>query len=208
VSGRRFLSAVIMAAIASTIVAAGAPSAVAAASDFESQFVSKINAERAKKGLSRLSVAGDLVSIGRRHSGRMADKGSIWHNPNLADEVSGNWTVLGENVGMGPTVDNLHAAFMNSPGHRANILDNDWNEMGIGVVVDNKTIYVTEIFAARRHATTTTVTTRAAPASSAAVAPTTSSYSAPARAPKLQPKPKPAPKPRTVKLLAQMAHLD
>ena len=114
--GRRSLSGVILAALTTSLLVAGAPTA-AANSSIESQFVSKINAERAARGLRRLPVAGDLVSVARRHSARMAEKGTIWHNPNLGNEVNGRY--ITENVGMGPTVDSLHDAFMDSPGHRS-----------------------------------------------------------------------------------------
>lgn len=46
---------------------------------------------------------------------------------------------------MGGTVDGLHIAFMNSPGHRANVLG-DYDKAGIGVVMSGSTMFVTEIF--------------------------------------------------------------
>ena len=52
---------------------------------------------------------------------------------------------VGENVGEGPTVTDIHNAFMNSPEHKANILDHDFTQVGVGVSVDkNGIIWVTE----------------------------------------------------------------
>lgn len=117
----------------------------AADAGLESGFVQRINAERASNGLPELRLAGDLVTVARRHSQRMADSNDLHHNPNLGSEVSG-WQLVGENVGKGPSVDSLHSAFMASPGHRANILHTAWLEVGVGVVVDGDRIWVTQVF--------------------------------------------------------------
>ena len=120
-----------------------------ALSGTETCFFNKTNASRSEAGRSKLVVKGDLVSVARAHSERMADDGTIYHNSNLSKEVGGGWWAIGENVGMGPTCSSLHDAFMDSPGHRANILDKDYNQVGIGVVILDETIYVTVVFAGR-----------------------------------------------------------
>src|SRR5205814_1151597 len=53
---------------------------------------------------------------------------------------------LGENVGMGQNVDQIHQAFMNSEHHRENILDAGFNQVGIGVIVVDGGMFVTEDF--------------------------------------------------------------
>lgn len=111
----------------------------------ESQFVALLNQERAARGLPKLAVASDLVSVARKHSARMASSGELYHNPNLGSDVSG-WQKVGENVGRGPSVSTIHDAFMNSSGHRANILDGDWTEVGVGVEVVDGRVWVTEVF--------------------------------------------------------------
>jgi hypothetical protein len=109
-------------------------------------FVSKINAARRSAGRPALSYRSDLASVANRHSQRMASKNSLYHNPNLGGAVR-NWRAVGENVGRGGDVASLHQAFMNSPSHRANILDRDFTEVGVGVVVDgNGIMWVTEVF--------------------------------------------------------------
>jgi hypothetical protein len=101
--------------------------------DVEAQFVSRINSFRASKGLSQLRVHSQLLSVARNWTERMVAAGKISHNPNLSSEVSGNWTKLGENVGVGPSVDSLMNAFMGSPAHHRNLVDPDWNYVAVGV---------------------------------------------------------------------------
>jgi hypothetical protein len=122
------------------------PAYADSAAGYESQFVAKTNAARQSAGMASYSVASDLVSIARAHSADMARSQTLYHNPSLTSQVS-NWQAVGENVGEGPNVDDIHTAFMNSPDHRANILDHDFTQVGIGVVVDkNGIIWVTEVF--------------------------------------------------------------
>lgn len=119
----------------------------------EVSFASKINTERAKHGLGRLSVNLQLTGVARGWTDRMAAAGKMWHNPDVARQVEGDWTRLGENVGYstrtGATpdelVDRLHVAFMNSPGHRANVLG-EFNQVGVGVRITGDTMWVTVNF--------------------------------------------------------------
>lgn len=125
----------------------GLPAGSALASDAtkEAEFISLINDERTSRGLSELIPYWDLTDDAWAHSDRMAAAGDIWHNPDLGTVTSG-WYALGENVGMGPTVGSLHTAFMDSAGHRANVLG-DYNYVGVGVTVDEYgTIFVTVVF--------------------------------------------------------------
>src|SRR5206468_1048702 len=80
------------------------------------------------------------------HSQAMAAQSSLYHNPSLTTAIH-NWQAVGENVGEGPDVSDIHVAFMNSPEHRANILDHDFTQVGVGVSVDhNGIVWVTEDF--------------------------------------------------------------
>lgn len=121
--------------------------AAASTIDEESCFVSAINSARASAGVGSLGVNGALVTMARTWSATMAAAGYIYHNPNLTTLAPSNWLNLGENVGVGPTCDALAQAFMNSPEHRANILDPAFSSVGVGVVdTADGTIYVTEDF--------------------------------------------------------------
>jgi uncharacterized protein YkwD len=111
----------------------------------EDTFVSKINATRSANGLGPLEVYWDLADDAEAHSAAMKSASDLYHNPNLGNVTSG-WSALAENVGVGPTVDRLHTAFMESAGHRKNILGN-YNYVGVGVVRESDTkIWVTVVF--------------------------------------------------------------
>ena len=147
----------------------------------EGAFLSKINASRAAEGLAPVSVHSDLVPDARTHSAEMMAAGEIYHTSPLSAVASG-WEALAENVGAGPSVDSLHAAFMASAGHRRNILG-DYNYVGIGVSQsDSGQLWVTVIFmrkGAPAPAPTTTTTTTTAPPPTT-VAPTPDPAPAPA----------------------------
>ena len=61
------------------------------------------------------------------------------------------WCAAAENVGRsgdGGTLGGVHTAFMNSPGHRANILNARWTDLGVGVARDARGEYfVVHVFA-------------------------------------------------------------
>ncbi|MFQ5516939.1 MAG: CAP domain-containing protein [Acidimicrobiia bacterium] len=130
--------------VAVVLAALPVPAAVADGGA-EAAFVARINAERTARGLPPLQVYWDLVDDARRHSAAMGDAGEMFHNPGLGSVTSG-WEALGENVGVGPGVDALQAAFMASPSHAANITG-DYNYVGVGVVVDGADrMWVTVVF--------------------------------------------------------------
>src|SRR3954454_1541644 len=136
------------AGVLAAVVATGLPllaATAAQASGGAADFVSLTNSARSAHGVSRLTVSGDLTSIAQRQAQRMADKGQLFHNPDLGSQVH-NWHKIGENVGYGPDVASIHSAFMHSAGHRANILDRDFSQIGIGVVVRNGVVWVSEVF--------------------------------------------------------------
>jgi uncharacterized protein YkwD len=147
-------------AVGATVVALALP-ASAADAGAEGDFVSRINAARSAAGLAPLSVAPDLVAVARAHSSDMAAKNTLFHNPNLATDVT-NWVAIGENVGVGGTVAAIHDAFMASPAHRANILKSTYTQVGVGVVAAGGNLWVTEVF--RTPATASAAPAAVAPA--------------------------------------------
>src|SRR5580765_2068401 len=136
------------AGVLAAVVATGLPllaATTAEASGGAGDFVSLTNSARSGHGVSRLAVSGDLASIAQRQAQRMADKGELFHNPKLASEVH-NWQKIGENVGYGPDAASIHNAFMHSSGHRANILDSAYTQIGVGVVVKHGVVWASEVF--------------------------------------------------------------
>lgn len=128
-------------AVLATILLAPAAQAAAPAATVLSQ----MNAARAANGLAPLAVHSDLTDDALAWSQHMLETDNLYHNPNLAAVTTG-WDALGENIGVGPDLDALHASFMASAGHRGNILG-DYDYVGIGVVEESPTkLWVTVIF--------------------------------------------------------------
>jgi cysteine-rich secretory family protein len=107
--------------------------------------LSAVNASRAGAGREPLTLTADLSAVAYRWSQRMAASGTLAHNPSLTSQVTG-WRWVGENVGYGPDWKSVQVAFMNSPAHRANILDEDYTQIGIGVVVSGGRVWITQVF--------------------------------------------------------------
>src|SRR5215831_9986074 len=110
---RRTVAAGVMLALAIVVAGVVAPSAQASTA---SSFVSMVNAERAVHGLRAYAVSGELSSVAYGQARRMATAQRLYHNPDLASQVS-DWRYVGENVGYGPDASTLMTAFMNSAPH-------------------------------------------------------------------------------------------
>jgi uncharacterized protein YkwD len=146
VAGRRFARFGLVLVIVLGLLAFNAPRAEAASST-EKQMASYINKARANHGRAGLAFSYKLSQYARKHSATMAAKNRLYHNPKLAKWLSGyDWNILGENVGVGPSIHSLHKAFMASPGHRANNLDKRFKQVGVGVVWKNGRVWITIIF--------------------------------------------------------------
>jgi hypothetical protein len=151
------------------------PAPASATGPNTSSILSAVNSARASAGRHSLSLRSDLSAVAYRWSQHMAATGTLAHNPGLTSQVS-NWRWVGENVGYGPDWRTVETAFMNSPGHRANILDRDYSQIGIGVVISGNRIWITQVFRSpsgsvsstqpkpRKTSTTTTRSTAAKPA--------------------------------------------
>ena len=111
----------------------------------ENELFTRINRARIVHGRHVLARKYDLTLVARAQAQRMANSGTLYHNPNLTTAVR-NWRWVGENVGYGPTVLAVHRAFMASPPHRANVLDRDYTQVGVGVVRRGSRVWVVEVF--------------------------------------------------------------
>lgn len=118
--------------------------------DAEAAFLEVTNASRAEAGLGALTMNSEVTDIARGWTAEMAAAGQISHNPNYSQSYTGEWSRMGENVGMTTmvtdiqaAVDRIQRAFLDSPSHRANIMG-DYNQVGIGTIVDERgTMWVT-----------------------------------------------------------------
>ncbi len=122
----------------------------------ERGFAKRINDVRgvARRGSLRLDA--ELSRVARLHSREMLKQDKLYHTPSskLSHRVT-NWTILGENVGVGGDVQSLHNAFMKSQAHADNVLYDSFRHMGVGVVKKDGTMWVTVIFEAQTDPGTT-----------------------------------------------------
>ena len=141
-SPRRLWMAALAVAVAVIASLLAPPGAFASSSG---SFISLVNSARASAGLHGYAVYSDLTAVAQGQAQRMAAQQRLYHNPALASQVT-NWQYVGENVGYGPDVTTLFNAFMHSAPHRANILDHDFTQIGVGEVTVNGTIWVSMVF--------------------------------------------------------------
>jgi hypothetical protein len=140
---RRLVRCTFALACALVAMSSLATPAHAEATTDEAQFFADINAVRAQHAVAPLATDGQLISVARAWSSRMASDGAISHNPNLATQIT-NWSAVGENVGTGSAVATIEAAFEASPHHLENMVDPNYQYVGVGIVEVNGTIWVTE----------------------------------------------------------------
>ena len=116
----------------------------------ERDMARKINNARDNHGKVRLSLDPELSKVARKHTSEMVQRTNIFHQSNrqLNRRVT-NWYMLGENVGAGGTVDSLHSAFMNSSGHRYNIMKSEFRHVGIGTKRFGGRLWITVLFESR-----------------------------------------------------------
>lgn len=142
----RYLRLVFVALLVSTAAVGLPTSASATPLQDELAFVRDINLLRASKGVPALVVDTRLTSTARNFAATMAATGHIYHNPDLAAQAPADWLRLGENVGVGYDERGLHNAFVNSPGHYRNLVEVEFNAVGIGVVYSGGKTWVVEMF--------------------------------------------------------------
>ncbi len=114
-----------------------------------------LNQDRARNGLPSLPEDSALSAAARTKSRDMLDNGYFAHeSPTLGNaaeilsDMGYAYKGVGENIAHHATVEKANAAFLSSPGHRANMMGRQWEKVVIGVAEDeNGFVYVTELFA-------------------------------------------------------------
>lgn len=123
----------------------------------EKRIHGRINVVRREHGLSPLTLNPALSDIARAHSRRMSRERFFSHTDPQRGQVdrrlrAGGLTyrLAGENIfrseNIPDPVDAAVRGWMNSPGHRANILREDFTETGLGVWREGPVIHITQIF--------------------------------------------------------------
>lgn len=141
------IEAVLILAAAVALQAAGPQEIARAGSDKELRVHSMLNEARTAAGLTALNLSEALSAVARAHSATMAGQRQLFHTECLTCVLSvSHWQLMGENVGAGRPLRAVHREFMQSPDHRANILNADYGRVGIGVVRGGRRLWVTEVF--------------------------------------------------------------
>ena len=114
------------------------------------QMLALTNHDRVRHDRHDLEFAERLARYAKAHSQEMADEGYLFHS--TEDELRGaleghEWSLGGENIGVGGSLEVLEEAFMASDAHRENILRRIYDHAAVGVVRDDEgRLWVTVIF--------------------------------------------------------------
>ncbi len=106
-----------------------------------SQVIALVNDERARAGVAPLTANSLLTAAAAAHAADMASNGFFSHtgsdgssSAERATRAGYNWSTIGENIAMGATsAEQVMEMWMNSSGHRANILNASFTEIGVGL---------------------------------------------------------------------------
>jgi uncharacterized protein YkwD len=109
--------------------------------DLEKEMLVLVNREREKKGLKRLEADPEIALVALKHSEDMLARGYFSHytpeglNPfDRMKKGHVRFYTAGENLALAQTLPLAHTGLMNSPGHRANILNPTFGRLGIGIL--------------------------------------------------------------------------
>lgn len=112
------------------------------------QLMALANYTRAQTGVSRLEWDPALAGAALDHCRRMILEGALSHQyngePELADraaQAGARFSVIEENIAIGPSPEGIHNEWMNSPGHRSNLLSPDVDHVGIAVIASRGVLY-------------------------------------------------------------------
>ncbi len=124
----------------------------------EQQCLDEVNRVRHRSRLARLEFDEELLPVAREYSRRMAEEHFFSHTDpdgltvrERVDSADIRWRMVGENLAysngyINPVAASLHG-WMDSAGHRRNILDPDFSLTAIGAwIASDGTVYFTEIF--------------------------------------------------------------
>ena len=128
------------------------PETEASVSSFEAEVIRLVNIERSKNGLSPLTHDWELSRIARYKSQDMKDKNYFSHTSptygspfDMIKSFGISYRSAGENIAKGQTTPQMVVnAWMNSQGHRANILNKSYTHIGVGYVKSGN--YWTQMF--------------------------------------------------------------
>ena len=124
-------------------------------SSYQQQVLDLVNAERTKRGISALTLDSNLSSVATKNSQDMVNKNYFDHTSptygspfDMMKQFGISYRTAGENIAKGQkTPQEVVTAWMNSEGHRKNILNPNFTNLGVGIAKDSKgTTYWTQMF--------------------------------------------------------------
>jgi uncharacterized protein YkwD len=150
VERRRWLGAIAV-GLAATFVLGFAPARSEARTTHlrRAHMVALTNQDREQHSRRDLRLNAVISRYAKRHSRQMARRGTIFHSTTSTLQrvlAPYAWSIGGENVGVGGSIDQLESAFMASPEHRENILRRRFDHMAVGIVSRSGRLWVTVIF--------------------------------------------------------------
>ena len=123
--------------------------------DIRDSMEKQMNAERTKRGISALTLDSNLSSVATKKSQDMVNKNYFDHTSptygspfDMMKQFGISYRTAGENIAKGQkTPQEVVTAWMNSEGHRKNILNPNFTNLGVGIAKDSKgTTYWTQMF--------------------------------------------------------------
>jgi hypothetical protein len=142
-----------IATISLAIITFSSPASRAQESGTAQTLFDSANQARAAKGLTPLKWSAPLATAARQHALRMAAQNTLSHQlpgePGMAARASqagAHFSSLAENVAEGPSAESIHQQWMNSPPHRANLLDAQLDSVGIAVAERSGVLFAVEDF--------------------------------------------------------------
>src|SRR5690348_1126813 len=109
------------------------------------------NRARKSKGLPPFKWDEALATAAQTHAREMAKHNSVAHQfrgeetlPVRVKKAGARYGWLAENVDAGPSAANIHQQLMNSPDHRANLMDKEMDSIGVGAVQSGGQWFVTQ----------------------------------------------------------------
>ncbi len=112
-----------------------APAGVALSAD-ELDYVNRMNVLRAGLGLKGLTPDPNMESLARAHTAEMVVTQKLDHTVDLVAGVYEPWSKLGENIGFGQNNAAIWAAFVASPPHYHNLINPDYDRVGVAIAID------------------------------------------------------------------------
>jgi len=144
---RTVLAIVSAAALTVGGVTASASAATPTLEQARQYILTRTNEARAASGLGPLKLSASLSAVSQGCSDTQASNAEMAHCPDFYDKYVDGWTAAAENVAYGYDYTAVVDGWMNSPGHRANILS-DSTHIGIGMAVSaSGSPYYTQNFA-------------------------------------------------------------